>query len=196
MVERGGVTIVSRPPPLSSLYEWYHLDHWNILIKNHYVLLCITPLTHTILPLLYPAFNISFLSFFSLLSPPLPPSPPPCPANADLGLHTNIFPTIVEHEFISITKDCICIFNILFFFLFADPPVWPPRGSLFRRLPPTLSCPGNMWIGRRGIFSDVMFHSEAQYENHDSKVTVNHFITSPLNVFRLFLGGIVYVLQK
>ena len=30
----------------------------------------------------------------------------------------------------------------------------------------------------RKIF-DVMFHSEAQYENHDSKVTVNHFITRP-----------------
>ena len=137
----GGVTIVPRPPPLSSLYVWYHFDPWNVLIKNHYVLLCITPLTHTILPLLYPAFNISLFSFFFLLSP-LPPSPPPCPANADLGLHTNIFPTIVEHEFISITKDCICIFNVLFFFLFADPPVWPPRGSLFRRLPPPFHVRG------------------------------------------------------
>ena len=45
---------------------------------------------------------------------------------------------------------------------------------------PTPSCLWNLWIGGRGIFSDVMFHSEAQYENHDSKVTVNHFITRPL----------------
>ena len=44
-------------------------------------------------------------------------------------------------------------------------------------------------LGRRErkLF-DVLFHSEAQYENHDSKVTVNHFITRPL-----FLGGLAYI---
>ena len=43
--------------------------------------------------------------------------------------------------------------------------------------PRPASCLGNKWIGGRGIFSDVMFHSETQYENHDSKTIVNHFIT-------------------
>ena len=35
---------------------------------------------------------------------------------------------------------------------------------------------------------DVMFHSEAQYEKHDSKVTVNHFITAQM-IFVGTLGG-------
>ena len=118
-------------------------------------------------------------SLFSLL--PHPRLLPPPPANADLGLHTKIYPTVLGHEFISILR---IVFVSLVYFSFSYLPI--------RRLdrqeeafsdalpPPPASCLGNMWIGERGIFSDVMFHSEAQYENHDSKVTVNHFITRPL----------------
>ena len=63
---------------------------------------------------------------------PLPPRPRKCWSESS----HQIFPTILGHEFISITKDCICIFNVLFFFLFADPPVWPPRRSLSWRATP------------------------------------------------------------
>ena len=55
---------------------------------------------------------------------------------------------------------------------------------------------GNLWIGGRGMFSDVMFHSEVQYENHDSQSHRDSFHYSPCNVFRLLLGGLAYVLQK
>ena len=47
--------------------------------------------------------NLYFLRLstypFSLFSPP-----PTAPANADLALYTKLFPTILRHEFISITK--------------------------------------------------------------------------------------------
>ena len=46
----------------------------------------------------------------------------------------------------------------------------------------TSSCLGNMWIRAREIFSEIMFHLEGQYENHDSKVTVNHYITRLLKL--------------
>ena len=51
---------------------------------------------------------------------------------------------------------------------------------------PFPSCLGNVWIGGRGTLSDVILHSEEQYENHDSKVTVNHFSTRPLMSFDYF----------
>ena len=38
---------------------------------------------------------------------------------------------------------------------------------------------GELLDRRETKIFDVRSHSEAQYENHDSKVTVNHFITRP-----------------
>ena len=126
------------------------------------------------------------LSLFSLLLLPPPPPPPlisPAPANADLGLHTKIFPTILGHEFISITKENTyqIVFVSLMYFSLSYLPIrrFDRQEEAFSD-GPTPSCLGNLWIGGRGILSDVMFHSEAQYENHDSKVTVNHFLTRPL----------------
>ena len=65
------------------------------------------------LPLLCPALNISFLSFLS------------SPANADLALHTKLFPTILRHEFISITKgnSYQMVFVSLIYFSFSYLPI-------------------------------------------------------------------------
>ena len=96
---RGHHGTPSPVPPATSprrpRYEWHHFDHGNLLIKNHYVLYCITPLT----PLYYLYFVRLSTYLFSLFSPS-----PTAPANADLALHTKLFPTILRHKFISITK--------------------------------------------------------------------------------------------
>ena len=113
------------------------------------------------------------------------PSPPPPLANADPGLHTKIFPTILRHEFISITKENTyqignAFVSIMYFsFTYLSIHRFDRQEDAFSD-GPTPSCLGNLWIGGRRIFFDVMFHSEAQYENHDSEVMVNHFIIRPL----------------
>ena len=134
-----------RPPPLSSLCEWYHFDHGNLLIKNYYVF--ITPPTHTILPLLYPAFNISFVSFS-------PPPPPPCHTPMLICVFTpKFFTTIFGHEFISITKENAYQIVLVCTFLF---PICRCAGLTAKKKPsltgPPLLCLGNLSIGGRGIF--------------------------------------------
>ena len=67
----------------------------------------------------------------------------------------------------------------LMYFIFSNLPI----RRLDRQEKPFLTGPAlHVWrfLDRRErkIFG-VMFHSEAQYENHDSKVTVNHLITRP-----------------
>ena len=105
------------PSPLQPRHEWSHFDNGNRLIKNHYALKCITPLTHIILSLLCPALNISVLSFLSLRPPP--------PTNADLNLHTKLFSTILRHEFISIIKEnrYQIVFVSLMYFSFSYLPI-------------------------------------------------------------------------
>ena len=118
------------------------------------------------------------LSPFSLLLS-LPPHP--APANADLALHNKLFPTILRHEFISITKENTyqIVFVSLMYFSFSNLPIrrFDRQEKPFLTSPP-LNVRGTFGSEGGKIF-DVMFHSEAQYENHDSKVTVNHFITRP-----------------
>ena len=162
------------PPPLGSL------DMSGIILTTGTFWLRITMLynalhhKHTTLSLLCPAFNISFLSFLSF-------SPLPAPANADLALHTKLFPTILRHEFISITKEntyqIVFVSLMYFFFLICRSAGLTAKRSLFWRAHPFMS--GELLDRRERKIFDVMFHSEAQYENHDSQVTANHFITRP-----------------
>ena len=169
-----------RPPPLSSLYEWYHFDHGHLLIKNYYVFIMhYTTNTHYTTSTLSGSQHI--LSLLLHLSHPLPPLPPP--ANADLSLHTKIFPTILGYEVISITNEntykIVLVSFYVLFFSYLPIRRFDRQEEAFSDWP-TPSCLGSLWIGGREIFSDVIFHSEAQYENHDSKVTVNHFNIPPL----------------
>ena len=78
-------------------------------------------LTHTILPLLCPAFKISFLSFLSFPAPSPPPPPPP----PHLALHTKLFPTILRHEFIPMTMENTyqIVFVSLMYFSFSNLPI-------------------------------------------------------------------------
>ena len=115
------------------------------------------------------------LSLFSLLLPS------PAPANAGLVLLIKLFPTILRHEFVSITKENTyqTVFVSFMYFSFSNLPIrrFDRQEKPFLTGPP-LHVWGTLDRRKRKIF-DVMFHSEAQYENHDSKVTVNHFITRP-----------------
>ena len=63
----------------------------------------------------------NILSLFSLLFPPSPPAS----ANTDLALHTKLFPTILRHEFISITKENTykIVFVSLMYFSFSNLPI-------------------------------------------------------------------------
>ena len=84
---------------------------------------------------------------FSLFSPP-----PTAPANADLALHTKLFPTILRHECISITMGNTyqIVFISLIHFIFSYLPI---RRFDRQEKPfltgPTPSCLGNFRIGGR-----------------------------------------------
>ena len=71
------------------------------------------------------------------------------------------------------------VFVSLMYFSFSNLPI----RRLDRQEKPFLTGPAlHVWrtFGSEGEENfGVMFHSEAQYENHDSKVTVNHLITRP-----------------
>ena len=71
------------------------------------------------------------------------------------------------------------VFVSLMYFSFSNLPI----RRLGRQEKPFLTGPAlHVWrtFGSEGEENfGVMFHSEAQYENHDSKVTVNHLITRP-----------------
>ena len=159
------------PPPLGSL------DMSGIILTTGTFWLRTTLLYNYTINTHYTASTLSgFQNILSLLLHPLPPPPPP-----HLALHTKLFPTILRHEFISITKENTyqIVFVSLMYFSFSNLPI----RRLDRQEKPFLTGPAlHVWrtFGSEGeeIF-DVMFHSEAQYENHDSKVTVNHLITRP-----------------
>ena len=139
-------------------------------------------------------------SLFSLLPQPMSPPPPapPSPANADLGLHTKIFPTILGHEFISILG--IVFVSLVYFFPFL---ICRSAGLTAKKKPflmppsphPRFMSGEHVDRGERNIFwRNVPFSGavwESWFQSHRES-----FHYSPFNVFRLFLGGLVYVLQK
>ena len=122
------------------------------------------------------------LSLFSLLPPPPPPH------THTSGSSHRTFPYYLEtwvytHDYGKYISNCICIFNVLFFFLFADPPAWPPREAFSDG--PSPSCLENFWIGgEENIWRNVPFRGavwESWFQSHRES-----FNYSPLNAFRLF----------
>ena len=69
------------------------------------------------------------------------------------------------------------LFVFLMYFSFSNLPIRRLDHQEKPFLKPFMS--GELLDRRKRKIFGVMFHSEAQYENHDSKVTVNHLITRP-----------------
>ena len=126
---------------------------------------------------------------FSLFCPP-----PAASVYADLALYSKRFPTIFRHEFISITKGNTyqIIFVSLIYFPFSYLPI---RRFDRQEKPdgPTHSCLGTFGSEGEEIFwRNVPFRGavwESWFQSHRESF---HY----LNAFRLFLGGLAYVLHK
>ena len=99
-----------------------------------------------------------------------------------------IFPTILGHEFISITKEST--YQIVFVSLM----YLPPRRSLFWRAHHFMSGELVDRRERNNILRNVSFRGAVWKSWCQSRRESFHY--SPFNVFRLLLGGLAYVLQK
>ena len=133
------------------------------------------------------------LSLFSLL-----PRPPPLPLPPHLALHTKLFPTILRHEFIPMTMETTyqIVLVSLMYFSFSNLPI----RRLDRQEKPFLTGPAlHVWRtfgseGEENFWRNVPFRGavwESWFQSHRES-----FNYSPLNAFRLFLGGFAYVLHK
>ena len=161
------------PPPLGSLDMsgiilttgtfWLRTTLlYNYTINTHYTTSTLSGFQH-------------ILSLFSLLRPP---PPPPhriwlfTPNFSLLSWDMSLYPWLWKiHIKLYLYLKCT------FLFLICRSAGLTAKRSLFWRAQPFMS--GELLDQRERKMFGVMFHSEAQYENQDSKVTVNHLITRP-----------------